>query len=338
MPINADKPNLWKKDVAASVDLYNTWFVSFAPTTYRETRARTTEQVKQSFEYLNNLRNMTPAKLSESPSVLPTLRMCTAPPIARDRLIGLAKVNSNLVHSMEEAGRLPPRMDSREQARQLANIAEILRRLLDADLFPWLERGGEPTETEIYRAATIVADRLTGAVADPVIRNAQEQEQLRKIDEFLRRLGYEHKAPPAGGALTVMEPQLAYEHKAPPARGALTIMEPRTFTFRLNVPVGEAGRRVNIPIDVVIQPKKPRPNRLPILIEAKSAGDFTNTNKRRKEEAQKIHQLRATYGNELQFILFLRGYFDTGYLGYEAAEGLDWIWEHRMDDLLHLGI
>ena len=33
------------------------------------------------------------------------------------------------------------------------------------------------------------------------------------------------------------------------------------------------------------------------------------------------------------FGLFLCGYFDSGYLGYEAAEGIDWVWEHRIDDL-----
>ena len=27
MGINRDKPDLWKDDVAQSVDLYNTWFV-----------------------------------------------------------------------------------------------------------------------------------------------------------------------------------------------------------------------------------------------------------------------------------------------------------------------
>jgi hypothetical protein len=75
-----------------------------------------------------------------------------------------------------------------------------------------------------------------------------------------------------------------------------------------------------------------------VLIEAKSAGDFTNTNKRRKEEAQKIHQLRSTYGEAVHLTLFLCGYFDSGYLGYEAAEGLDWVWEHRIEDLLQLGI
>ena len=31
MSINADKPHLWKADIAASVDLFNTWFLEFAP-------------------------------------------------------------------------------------------------------------------------------------------------------------------------------------------------------------------------------------------------------------------------------------------------------------------
>src|SRR5208282_2196811 len=72
---------------------------------------------------------------------------------------------------------------------------------------------------------------------------------------------------------------------------------------------------------------------LPVCVEAKSAGDFTNVNKRRKEEAQKMNQLKATFGGKLTYVLFLRGYFDAGYLGYEASEGIDWIWEHRADDL-----
>jgi len=48
--------------------------------------------------------------------------------------------------------------------------------------------------------------------------------------------------------------------------------------------------------------------------------------------------LKATYGNNVDFILFLCGYFDSGYLGYEAAEGIDWIWEHRVDDFKKAGI
>ena len=118
-------------------------------------------------------------------------------------------------------------------------------------------------------------------------------------------------------------------------------MQPGTFCFRLNVlvkPSKAEAKSVKIPIDVVIQPKKARLPHLPVLIEAKSAGDFTNVNKRRKEEATKINQLKATYGEQVVFVLFLRGYFDAAYLGYEAAEGIDWIWEHRAEDLAQLGL
>jgi type II restriction enzyme len=117
-------------------------------------------------------------------------------------------------------------------------------------------------------------------------------------------------------------------------------MEPGTFTFRLNVKVKNSqtnDKTVNIPVDAIVQPMTATLPHLPILIEAKSAGDFTNVNKRRKEEAVKVSQLRATYGEYVVFVLFLCGYFDAAYLGYEAAEGIDWIWEHRMEDLNQLG-
>lgn len=58
---------------------------------------------------------------------------------------------------------------------------------------------------------------------------------------------------------------------------------------------------VKITIDAVVMPKNTRSGDFPLLIEAKSAGDFTNVNKRRKEEATKIRQLRYTYGGRLVF-------------------------------------
>jgi hypothetical protein len=48
--------------------------------------------------------------------------------------------------------------------------------------------------------------------------------------------------------------------------------------------------------------------------------------------------LKDTYGKDIEFVLFLCGYFDQGYLGYEAADGIDWIWEHRIEDIEKLGI
>jgi hypothetical protein len=245
------------------------------------------------------------------------LRMSTCPPIARDRLIGLASTKTSLVHSLEE-GKLPSRIDPDELGRELRKIAEVLTKLLDTDLLPWLQTKGRPTKVELERSATVIADRLCGSIADPIIRNAQEERQLQAISRWLNARGYKRIA-------------------APPTSAALEDMPTGTYAFRMNVLVGKS-QFVRIPVDVVVQPKGSLTKDLPLLIEAKSAGDFTNTNKRRKEEAQKFQQLRARFGSNVKYILFLCGYFDSGYLGYEAAEGIDWVWEHRIDDLTKLGL
>ncbi len=316
MPINSDKPHLWKHDIQASVDLFNAWFMRFAPKAYRDTRFKVTEHVEHALLQSNDLANISAALLSEHPSILPTLRMCCCPPIARDRLIGLAGVSKSLVGCMEK-GAIPARMPKEVLTESLSRIIGILGKLIDGDILPWLAGKQRPSKQERRRASTIVADRLCGASSDPIIRNAQEKRQLQEIREYLKKKGYVQKAHAPGKLLNEMGPG--------------------TFAFRMNVVVG-TERRVKIPIDAVIQPKKRRPSSLPILIEAKSAGDFTNVNKRRKEEAAKMHQLKATYGPHVEYILFLCGYFDSGYLGYEAAEGIDWIWEHRIADFEQLGI
>lgn len=314
--INANKPHRWKADIAASVDQFNDWFMRFAPEAFRTARAETTKRVKAALVATDDLRNLKPATLKANPGTLPTLRMCTAPPLAVDRLVGLANVSKNLVARMEK-DKLPARLRAAELDKQLAKVCRILAQLLDRDIFPWLANRDKPTEQERERAATIVADRLCSAVANPIVRNAQEQRQLALIAEYLDKRGYRKHAHPPGKSLTEMEPG--------------------TFDFRMNLAVGQS-HKVNVPVDVVVQPKKLRKDELPILIEAKSAGDFTNTNKRRKEEATKMHQLQATYGSSVRFILFLCGYFGTDYLGYEAAEGIDWVWEHRIDDLAKFGL
>jgi hypothetical protein len=245
--------------------------------------------------------------------------MATAPPLAVDRLIGLAGVPPNLVRRMEKRGEVPPRMKKGDVERGLKSIGKTIRALADKDIFVWLEGGGAPTEEEIYRASTIVADRLCGAIANPIIRNAQEQRQLAKVRKWLEDRGY-----------TFIEAGMGTKVDA---------MQPGTFCFHLNVPVSqEGGLKVNIPVDIAVMPGQRKSRAMPLLIEAKSAGDFTNTNKRRKEEAVKIAQLRGSYGQDATYILFLCGYFDSGYLGYEAAEGIDWVWEHRMDDLAEFGL
>lgn len=320
MAVNYNKPDRWKEDTALSVDMYNDWFMRFAPEAFRATREQTAREVQETFAATRNLTDVGVELLRAKPSVLPTLRMSTCPPLARDRLIGLAGVSSNLVEKMEKENCLPPRMAQQDLERDLRKIGEIIVRLADPGLFVWLGRKKGPTEKELYRAATIVADRLCGAEANPIIRNAQEQRQLAAIGDWLSGAKYRHV--PSKKVTGIAE------------------MTPGTYTFQLNVPVfqQDSGKSIKLPVDAVVMPKMARVGDFPLLVEAKSAGDFTNVNKRRKEEATKVKQLRANYGENVRFVLFLCGYFDSGYLGYEAAEGIDWVWEHRIDDFREFGL
>ena len=114
MGINRDKPDLWKNDIIQSVDLYNRWFMEFAPRAFRETRVSTSSSVEHALVDTNYLQNISVRLLKNHPEVLPILRMSTCPPIARDRLIGLAGVTKSLVENMEDANnpRVSPRMDA----------------------------------------------------------------------------------------------------------------------------------------------------------------------------------------------------------------------------------
>lgn len=319
MAVNLDKPYLWKADIARSVNMYNDWFTNFAPIAFRETRVVVTQDVERTLRVTDNLTNITPNKLRQHPEILPTLRMSTCPPLAVDRLIGLASVSRSLVKRMEKDKKLPIRLKGVELETELQKISKIIEKMADPDIFTWLNQSREPLQADIYRAATIIADRLCGSATNPIIRNAQERRQLAAIQNWLEACQYRKLEGQHG---------IRFDN-----------MPPGTFSFRTNVPVTlETDKTINIPIDAVIKPKFSTHDDLPIFFEAKSAGDFTNVNKRRKEEAVKMFQLQNTYGSRVRFNLFLCGYFDSGYLGYEASEGIDWVWEHRVDDLAKFGL
>ena len=216
MAINADKPHLWKADTRASVDQFNRWFMKFAPKAYRDTRKKTIRSVEQGLKRSEDLTVITPEVIQAQPSILPTLRMSTCPPLARDRLVGLADSNKNVVETLEE-GKLPPRLKPELLHEHLGRIADTLSAMLDVDIFPWLEEKRRPSKEERYRSSTIVADRLCGAVAEPIVRNAQEKRQLARIQGYLTARGYKLKGHSPGTPVTEIEPG--------------------TFTFRLNVNV-----------------------------------------------------------------------------------------------------
>lgn len=310
--INKRSTERWKSDVRESVLFYNDWFLKFAPKTYVEARKATIVKVRNAFKNTGYFRNLTSDMLVAMPEVLAILRMATTPPLARDRLSGLADVPKTFVKALEN-GKRPKDSDA------VRRIVEIVDSLFDRDIMPWLARKRHPTPKELAVASAIIGDRVCGSMADPIIRNEQERRQFRSIGDFLAVRGYRH-----------VETADISDYRN---------MRPGTFAHHLNVPAKIGGRRmVNIPIDVAIMRKGAKPHDLPLLIECKSAGDFTNTNKRRKEEAVKIAQLKKTYGGDVDFILFLCGYFDSAYLGYEAAEGIDWVWEHRIGDLEKAGV
>ena len=316
MKIDINRGNVdgWKQDVEASVDFYNQWFLKFAPKTFRDERSRSAKLVRETFRLTRDGSVLSGDLLLTHPEVLPILRQMTCPPIARDRLAGLSYLSPSVVKRFED-GELP-RIAAEESALR---IVAVLRRLVDEDLLPWIahNNGKSPTVAQRNRAALVIADRLCGALSDPLIRNAQEKRQLASIAKFLEERGYRRAKVASYGEL-----------------------KPGEYAYHLNIKVAlEDGAEptVNIPVDVAILPKSAHCGELPLMIEAKSAGDFANVNKRRKEEAQKIAQLKRTYG-DVNFVLFLCGYFDGGYLGYEASEGIDWIWEHRISDMAKLGL
>lgn len=304
-----------------SIDAYNQWFLEYAPDAFQQQRSSAVADVRSAMDKTANFRKIDNKVLVEHPEILPTLRMATCPPVARDRLVGLAGTGKNLVSRMEKKGTVPPRMSSDQLARRLSRIGSVVRRLIDTDICPWIADDRDATEEESRRAAIVVADRLCGAAANPIIRNAQEKRQLGRIKSWLAGRGY--------------RPMKAADTERPSS------MRAGTFACHMNV-VGwldkKGNQQVNIPVDIVIQPRNPAERNAPLFVEAKSAGDFTNVNKRRKEEAAKARQLRHRFGPSVQFVLFLGGYFDSGYLGYEAAEGIDWVWEHRIEDFTELGL
>ncbi len=121
--VNRDKPDRWKQDIRQSVDMYNEWFLRFAPQAYRKTRAQTTKDVETMLTATKNLTDVGINLMKANPSVLPSLRMSTCPPIAMGRLVGLAGISRTLLKLMEKENRLPLQMSSEELDCNLKKLA-----------------------------------------------------------------------------------------------------------------------------------------------------------------------------------------------------------------------
>jgi XamI restriction endonuclease len=158
------------------------------------------------------------------------------------------------------------------------------------------------------KALLVVGERLATAFYLPEQRNAQETRQKELMRAYLEGEGFTESA------------------------AAPFDMAPRTFGFgRDVVGVRDDGKPQKLPTDCVVAPLD---ESLPLAcVELKSAGDFTNVNKRRKEESDKHVSLKRAHGEKVVFLLQLFGYFGPTYLSFEAAAGIDWAWDHRLSDL-----
>jgi hypothetical protein len=221
-------------------------------------------------------------------------------------LIWFAGVSPNLVKAMEIRGEIPRR--ARDVRAQLLRIAEVVNTALDPGVFVWLDQGRDPTDDERDRALLLLGERLTRNFYDPLLKSALERRQKVLMEAWLESRDFEKS------------PASAFE------------LEPGQFGLGRNVVgVREDGVAQNLPTDAVI---RPHDNDLPLVcLEMKSAGDFTNVNKRRKEESDKHDAYKRAHGDAVIMLLQLFGYFDRNYLAFEAAAGIDWAWDHRLEDL-----
>src|ERR1700691_282823 len=299
-------PPEWQSDIDRSVADYDEWYLAESPAMFAHARERAFSEVEEAMKVTDDFRAFEEEKLMARPGLLSVARMCVCPPMARDRFVGFSGANKSLVTVMELKGIIPGK--ARRIGVQLQVMCDFLRPLLDAEIFCWLKENRSPSANERDTALLVVRERLAAALYLPVLRNVQGARQKELLRAYLEGEGFEESL------------NLPFE------------MKPGTFGFGRNVPVLRAdGKPQNLPVDCVVAPFGAE---LPLAcIELKSAGDFTNVNKRRKEESDKQEALRRTHGPRTVFLLQLFGYFGRTYLEFEAAAGIDWAWDHRLNDL-----
>ncbi len=117
-------------------------------------------------------------------------------------------------------------------------------------------------------------------------------------------------------------------------------LPPGTFASRLKASIQSSGdsRRNQSQVDVVVKPKQPASVSQPIIVLTALFGSFEESFHRRKTDVNRISKFRLAYGEDVPIVLALWGYVDAGYLGCQAAEGIDWVWAHRLNDLVECEI
>lgn len=298
--------------VSESQATYDSHFRSVAKPRYAQELRSAMATVKTALECTDCIRSNVSPMLLANPELVRVYRHACCPPLAPDRLMALAKIPKGLISKMEEGAR---------PASLAANVDSIARELIEF-ANPELQALYDDSTTR-PQAFAWVASTVANATFSSWLRNEQEHRQQRLIREYLEPLGYTDVTATAARAY--------YNVGAIP-------LHPGTFAFGRHVNVApSAGKAKKLPIDCIVAPMG---GGTPVLLELKSAGDETNTNKRQKEEADKLTKLRSAYSSGTPYIycVVLCGYFGLNYCHYVAQSGIDFVWDHDLQGLADFGI
>lgn len=305
--MNSKLPESWEADrVLAKEEIIN-WLAEAISTAH--SRSVIEAKITESFALLESLEDLSKAIVA-NPRILTALRALTRRDIGTSQTATFLGVGTSMFESIEREERPVKPIASRIEA--------LLRKELDESLAPWILEGRKPTDAERTRSVIVAADRILRRSTSTELRYKHEPRQLSKLESFLKSRGYTEVQ-----GKNITDPR--------------NDMKQGTFAFRVNIDGTTVdGVTLKQNVDTLIMPISKSGNFLPIFLEAKSMTDEVNPNKRQKEEAQKVDNVRRrwqTSEEKLNFVLLLGGTVPRRYLEVEAGSGLDWIWEHRVQDL-----
>lgn len=310
--MNSNVPEKWEKDREQARSEIISWLSVAVDTRQRRTDLEI--RTADSLDTLTKFQSIEIA-LNEDPFLLTTLRSLTRRDVGTSQFATFLNIGESELRGFEE-GRKKPSKDF------LINVTKLIQVEIDHGLIPWYEEARNPSLEERNRAIVISSDRILRRSTSTELRYKHEPRQLEKLKEFLLKNGYR-------------------EHSYSTLVNPFKDVEPGTFSFRANVNgMTSEGLTLKQNVDVLIKPHNASREELPIFMEAKSMTDEVNPNKRQKEEAQKVNNLKRMFGEDNQkplvYILLIGGTVPRRYLEVEAGSGIDWIWEHRIGDLLPL--
>ncbi|SDT19763.1 XamI restriction endonuclease [Friedmanniella luteola] len=302
--INSGTPARWRPDLTAAQLAFEAWYATGGRLAYRVAREAARDEVTALLDETDGLQALSPALLRRRPQHLATLRMTTAPPMARERLAELARAERPVIHALEQ-GRLPSSISSGDLDAQLGRICRVLTHCVDPVLV-----GAGRTAADRDHVTMLVADRRCDAVADQILRQALRDHRRTLLRSWLEDRGYTQQ----------------------PGTRSTPALVPGSFRFGPQRVEPAAGGR-GLEADLLVAPAGRGP-RLVALQEVWPRDLRVDPHGRLVPRVP----LRPVADPGLRRLLLLGNAVDLDYLQDRAQEGVDWIWEHRVADLAQAGL